>query len=42
LYKVSPDYFCGISCVCSASKESAILKIKNSLKEKGIDFPDYS
>ena len=42
LYKVSPDYFCGISCVCSASKESSILKIKNSLKEKGIDFPDFS
>lgn len=42
LYKVSPDYFCGISYVCSASKESAILEIKNSLKEKGLDFPDFS
>jgi hypothetical protein len=40
LYKVSPDYFCGISCDCSSSQESTIKKIKSILKEKGVDFPD--
>lgn len=41
LYKVSPDYFCGISCDCSSSQESTIKKIKSILKEKGVDFPDF-
>ncbi len=40
LYNVSPDYFCGISCECSYSKDTAMLKVKSFLKEKGLDFPD--
>ncbi len=41
LYKISPDYFCNMSCDCSNNNESFMLKIKDFLKEKGVELPDF-
>jgi transcriptional regulator with XRE-family HTH domain len=40
VYNVSPDYFCKIACECS-NNSNITVKIKDFLKEKGIELPNF-
>ncbi|WP_445720318.1 helix-turn-helix domain-containing protein [Flavobacterium sp.] len=40
IYNISPDYFCNIACECS-NNSNITVKIKDFLKEKGIDLPNF-
>ena len=40
VYNISPDYFCNIACECS-NNSNITIKIKDFLKEKGIELPNF-
>lgn len=40
IYNISPDYFCIIACECS-NNSNITVKIKDFLKEKGIELPNF-